>query len=180
MGDRHPRRPRPLRHRRHRQPAAGGPANNIDELQALCDQFRWHYNHQRPHQSLGKQVPAEAYQALPKVGPGDPRPRRRKTDPRVLLVSPTGSVHYRKRKIGIGIQWKGQQVTVIDSKPDHVVVLDRTTGSRPARTNPRPVGTYHRNGRKRDRPRKNPETTPPQVFLRTVSRAPRSRRSTAN
>ena len=101
MGDRHPRRPRPLRHRRHRQPAAGGPANNIDELQALCDQFRWHYNHQRPHQSLGKQVPAEAYQALPKVGPGDPRPRRRKTDPRVLLVSPTGSVHYRKRKIGV-------------------------------------------------------------------------------
>ena len=89
MGDRHPRRPRPLRHRRHRQPAAGGPANNIDELQALCDQFRWHYNHQRPHQSLGKQVPAKAYQALPKVGPGDPRPRRRDTDPRVLLVSPT-------------------------------------------------------------------------------------------
>jgi len=129
MGDRHPRRPRPLRHRRHRQPAAGGPANNIDELQALCDQFRWHYNHQRPHQSLGKQVPAEAYQALPKVGPGDRRPRRRKTDPRVLLVSPTGSVHYRKRKIGIGIQWKGQRVTVIDSKPDHVVVLDRTTGA---------------------------------------------------
>jgi hypothetical protein len=44
-------------------------------------------------------------------------------------VSPTGSVRYRKRKIGIGIQWKGQRVTVIDSKPDHVVVLDRTTGA---------------------------------------------------
>ena len=44
-------------------------------------------------------------------------------------MSPTGSVHYRKGKIGIGIQWKGQRVTVIDSKPDHVVVLDRTTGA---------------------------------------------------
>src|SRR6476620_8262721 len=69
---------------------------------------------------------------LPGAAQSRPRrstPRRRKTDPRVLLVSPTGSVHYRKRKIGIGIQWKGQRVTVIDSKPDHVVVLDRTTGA---------------------------------------------------
>lgn len=58
-----------------------GPATTIDELQALCDRFRWHYNHQRPHQSLDQQLPAEVYQALPKVAPGDPRPRRRKTGP---------------------------------------------------------------------------------------------------
>ena len=90
---------------------------------------RWHYNHQRPHQSLADQLPAEVYQALPKVGPGDPRPRRRKTGPRVLVVSPTGSVNYRKRRIGIGQQWKGQRVTVIETKPDHVVVLGRTTGT---------------------------------------------------
>src|SRR6476620_2432304 len=80
---------------------------------------------------------------LPGAAQSRPRrstPRRRKTDPRVLLVSPTRSVHYRKRKIGclrrlgvdrlcIGIQWKGQRVTGIDSKPDNVVVLDRTTGA---------------------------------------------------
>ena len=98
----------------------------------------------------------------------------------MLLVSPTGSVHYRKRKIGIGIQWKGRRVTVIDSKPDHVVVLDRTTGAVLRELILGRSGTYHRNGRKRDRPRKNPETAPPQVLLRTVSRAPRSRRSTVN
>lgn len=88
-----------------------GPATTIDELQALCDRFRWHYNHQRPHQSLNQQIPAEVHQALPKVVPGDPRPRRRKTGPRVLIASPQGSVHYRKRKIGIGMPSKGQQVT---------------------------------------------------------------------
>jgi hypothetical protein len=49
-------------------------------MQALCDQFRWHYNHQRPHQ-------------------------------------------------GIGQHWKGQRVAVIETKPDYVVVLDRTTGA---------------------------------------------------
>jgi hypothetical protein len=105
-----------------------GPANAIDELQTLCDEFRWHYNHQRPHQSLGQQLPAEVYRALPKVGPGDRRPRRRKTGPRLLLVSSAGNVHYRKRKIGIGKPWHGQRVTVIETTPDHVVVLDRTTG----------------------------------------------------
>jgi transposase InsO family protein len=141
-----------------------GPANTIDELQALCDRFRWHYNHQRPHQSLGQQLPAEVYMALPKVGPGDPRPRRRKTGPRVLVVSPTGSVHYRKRKIGIGMHWKGQRVTVIETKPDHVVVLDRTTGAVLRELILGPVGTYHSNGRKRGRPRKNTETAPASVL----------------
>jgi transposase InsO family protein len=139
-----------------------GPATTIDELQALCDRFRWHYNHQRPHQGLNHQLPAEVYQALPKVAPGDRRPRRRKTGPRVLIVSPQGSVHYRKRKIGIGMHWKGQQVTVIETTPDHVVVLDRTTGAVLRELTLGPVGTYHSNGRKRGRPRKDaqPPTTP--------------------
>lgn len=140
-----------------------GPASSIDELQALCDQFRWNYNHQRPHQSLGQQLPSEVYQALPKVGPGDPRPGRRKTGPRVLVVSPTGSVHYRKRTIGIGMHWKGRRVTVIETTPDQVVVLDRTTGAVLRELTLGPVGTYHSNGRKRGRPRKSPETAPPQV-----------------
>ena len=30
-----------------------GPAGSIEDLLALCDQFRWHYNHQWPHQNLG-------------------------------------------------------------------------------------------------------------------------------
>lgn len=140
-----------------------GPAATIEELQALCDQFRWHYNHQRPHQAIDDQLPAEVYQALPKVGPGDPRPRRRKTGPRVLMVGPTGSVNYRKRKIGIGQHWKGQRVTLIETTTDHVVVLDRTTGAVLRELVLGPLGTYHGNGKKRGRPRKNPETAPTKV-----------------
>ena len=45
------------------------PAGSIEELRALCDQFRWHYNHQRSHQSLGQQLPGEVYQAPPKAHP---------------------------------------------------------------------------------------------------------------
>ena len=123
-----------------------GPAGSIEELQALCDQFRWHYNHQRPHQSLGQQLPGQVYQALPKVGPGDPRPSRRRTGPRVLVVSPTGSVHYRKRTIGIGMHWKGRRVTAVEATPDQVVVLDRATGADLRELTLAPIGTYHRSG----------------------------------
>jgi transposase InsO family protein len=76
------------------------PPASIDELQALCDRFRWHYNHKRPHQSLNQLLPAEKYQALPKVKPGDPRPARRKTGPRVLRVFSAGTITFRHRKIG--------------------------------------------------------------------------------
>jgi transposase InsO family protein len=141
-----------------------GPADTIDELQALCDRFRWHYNRQRPHQGLDQQLPAEVYQALPNVAADDPRPRWRKTGPRVLLVSPSGSVHYRKRKIGIGKPWQGQRVTVIETKPDHVVVLDRATGAVLRELVLGPVGTYHGSGKKRGRPRKNAEPEGPQVL----------------
>ncbi len=113
---------------------------------------------------LGQQLPAEVYQASAKVAPGDLRPRRRKTGPRVLVVSPTSSVHYRKRTIGIGMHWKDQQVTVIETKPDHVVVIDRATGAVLRELILGPVGTYHSNGRKRGRPRKDPERAPSQVL----------------
>ena len=133
-----------------------GPAASIDELQALCDRFRWHYNHERPHQSLNQQVPADKYQALPKVKPGDPRPTRRNTGPRVPRVSSAGNISYRKRKIGIGQAWTGQQVTVIETGPDQIVVLEEATATVLRELTIGPPGTYHPSGRKRGRPRKTP------------------------
>jgi len=53
---------------------------------------------------------------------------------------------------------------VIETKPDHVVVLDRTTGAVLRELILVPVGTYHSNGRKRGRPRKNTETAPVSVL----------------
>jgi hypothetical protein len=73
-------------------------------------------------------------------------------------------VHYRKRKIGIRMHWEGQRVIVIETTPDHIVVLDRTTGAVLRELILGPVGTYHGNGKKRGRPRKNRETIPPQVL----------------
>jgi hypothetical protein len=73
-------------------------------------------------------------------------------------------VHPRKRKIGIGKPWQGQCVTVIETTPDHVVVLDRTTGAVLRALILGPAGTYHGSGRKRGRPRKNADPEALQVL----------------
>ncbi|MCD2158404.1 transposase, partial [Rhodococcus cerastii] len=53
-----------------------GPAATVDELQVLCDRFRWYYNHERPHRSLQQHTPALVYAATRKVAAGDDAPRR--------------------------------------------------------------------------------------------------------
>lgn len=62
------------------------------------------------------------------------------------------------------MHWKGQRVTVVEATPDHVVVIHRATGAVLRELTLGPIGTYHSNGRKRGRPRKNPEVAPPQVL----------------
>jgi hypothetical protein len=115
----------------------------------LCDRFRWHYNPERPHQSLNQQVPAEKYRALTKVTAGDPRPRRRKSGSRLLRVSSAGNISYRKRKIVSGHAWTGKPVIVIETGPDQIVVLEEGTGSVLRELTVGPEGTYHPSGKKR-------------------------------
>jgi len=45
------------------------PADTLDALQHQLDVFEHVYNVERPHRSLGRRTPAEAYQALPKDAP---------------------------------------------------------------------------------------------------------------
>jgi len=46
-----------------------GPADTVEILQKLCHQFRWYYNHERPHRSLNQQTPAVVYDASRKMTP---------------------------------------------------------------------------------------------------------------
>ncbi|MGB9307942.1 MAG: hypothetical protein WCB92_30955, partial [Mycobacterium sp.] len=52
----------------------------------------------------------------------------------------------------------------IQAKPDYVVVINRSTGAVLRELIPGPVGTYHSNGRKRGRPRKEAQLAPAQVL----------------
>lgn len=131
-----------------------GPAESIQHLQQLCDQFRWHYNHERPHRSLEQQTPAVVYEASRKASPLDGK-RRVRTGPRVLLVSKAGSVSYRKRKINIGQAWTGQKVRITEAR-DFVTVHLAEDGTFIRELVLGPEGTHHPSGNKRGRPRKQP------------------------
>ena len=45
------------------------PARTLSELQRQLDEFREHYNEQRPHRALQRRTPGEAYRATPKAAP---------------------------------------------------------------------------------------------------------------
>jgi len=51
--------------------AARPPAHNLDQLQTELDLFRFIYNHQRPHRSISRRRPAQAWTDAPKSGPAN-------------------------------------------------------------------------------------------------------------
>src|SRR3954447_20955789 len=46
-------------------------ADTLEELQTQLDVFRFIYNHQRPHRSVGRRHPADVWASAPKTGPAD-------------------------------------------------------------------------------------------------------------
>ncbi|MEO8709572.1 MAG: integrase core domain-containing protein, partial [Lacisediminihabitans sp.] len=48
------------------------PADTIEQLQVILDDFRHYYNRQRPHRALNRQTPAFAYALIPKAEPTSP------------------------------------------------------------------------------------------------------------
>jgi len=137
--------------------ADNGPADTVEALQKLCDQFRWYYNHERPHRSLNQQTPAVVYDASRKMTPQDLR-RGGNTGPRVLTVSESGAVKYRQRKINVGMPLWGHKVRVTEAKGFVTVHLVDDNRLLREIVELGPVGTYHGNGNKRGRPRKNPQS----------------------
>ena len=51
--------------------AAQPAAEDLEDLQAQLDIFRFIYNHQRPHRSIGRRFPAQIWAQAPKSGPAD-------------------------------------------------------------------------------------------------------------
>ena len=105
------------------------PAATIEELQALLDTFTAHYNHHRPHSSLGRTTPHTAYTRLPKTGPvNDPtieyRIRRDRVDNYGKITLRYNSRLY---KIGIGRAHNGTAITMLIADRD-IRIINTTTG----------------------------------------------------
>jgi len=94
------------------------PAETIEQLQDQLDAFRDYYNTVRPHRSLGRRTPAEAFAARPKAVPslqglevpGRFRLRRDKVDiTGVVTLRHNSRLHH----IGIGRKLFGTRVLVL-------------------------------------------------------------------
>jgi transposase InsO family protein len=90
-------------------------ASDIAELQAQLDEFCRIYNHERPHQGIGRLTPINRWNATPPSAPS-PEPLTHpdwSTRTRSATVSNTGMVRLDGISIGIGIEWAGLQADVL-------------------------------------------------------------------
>jgi len=141
------------------------PAQTLRELQAQLDEFTDIYNHRRPHRSLAKRTPAEAYAARAKATPhgsaGHWRIRHDKVASGRITLRHGGRLHH----IGLGYEHNGLVVRVLVHDL-HVTVIHADTGEiirdleldperdyQPLGRKPGPAkGTPQRGGRKKRTP----------------------------
>ena len=106
--------------------AAGDPAVTIADLNALLEQFRTFYNHQRRHRALNGATPAQVFAATEKARPAD-RPV-----PAPVIVSrhtvgeTSGYVFVAPYKVNVGLRWGGHQCDIIRDG-QHITILSGTT-----------------------------------------------------
>lgn len=132
---------------------AGQPASaTIEELQGRVDWFRDYYNHQRPHRSLGRAIPAEVWATTPKSGPAD---HPITAPPKVSINAVAGGTVQPARNLRIAVPgaYNGQRATtVVSGLRAHVFIdgrLIRALTIDPAR--PR-QSLYNRPGRPKSEP----------------------------
>jgi transposase InsO family protein len=107
----------------------------LDELNALLEQFRHHYNHHRPHRALRGATPAEAFHATHKARPADrPLPRPVFVNRHVVSAG-SGNLTVGPYMVNVGRRWSGHLCdTICDG--DHIVVFSGTTLVRELTANP--------------------------------------------
>jgi transposase InsO family protein len=103
-----------LRRQDHRR----GLARDLAELQDRLDTFVAYYNHQRPHQGIGRVTPHSRWIATPAATAGDPLPHPTpRAQPRRVTVAADGTVHIDQWTIHLGAPWIGcRAVVVLDDR----------------------------------------------------------------
>jgi transposase InsO family protein len=130
--------------------AARAPAPSMTVLQHQLNEFRAHYNEQRPHRALMRQTPGDAYRATPKAFPASARPQahyRLRYD----RLDKTGRMTMRRagrmHHLGVGAAHSGKRVLALAD--DHkITVTDLHTGEILSTHLIQPNKTYWRNQNK--------------------------------
>ncbi len=101
-------------------------AVDVEELNALLDQFRDFYNHHRPHRALGGTTPADAFTATPKAHPADhPLPAPVFVS-RHTVGETSGKLHVAPYRVNVGLRWAGHHCDVV-RRADHIAIFSGTT-----------------------------------------------------
>jgi transposase InsO family protein len=107
----------------------------IDELNDLLEQFRYFYNHQRPHRALVGATPAEAFHATDKARPAERPLPHPVFITRQTVSSSSGNLTVGPYIVNVGRRWSGHLCDSI-CDGDHIVIFSRTTIVRELTANP--------------------------------------------
>ncbi|WP_423863709.1 integrase core domain-containing protein [Bradyrhizobium sp.] len=123
-------------HRTLKKQTSAPPARNARDQQARFDNFRRHYNEERPHEALGQQPPAQAYTASLRAMPERAKDPWYDADHRVRRVRGSGEV-----------KWKGEFVFIGEALVNELVgIAELETGDHVVRFCDLDVGLINRNG----------------------------------
>jgi transposase InsO family protein len=128
-------------------------ARNLAGLQAQLDKFCFIYNHQRPHQGIGRAIPIDRWSAGLPARPADtaldhPNFATHRIEGPVLA---DGRVNADNLAIHLGVEWAGCNATVLINNDQATVLVDGTLITHLKLDRSR---RYQPSGRKRGGPRR--------------------------
>jgi len=93
---------------------------DFEHMQCRFEEWRYCYNHVRPHEALDMQVPASRYQPSPRSFPEKLPPIEYGTTDQLRKVQPDGKISFRRREFHVGKAFFGYHVALRPSTVDGV------------------------------------------------------------
>ena len=93
---------------------------DFERLQIRFDEWRYCYNHVRPHEALGMAVPASRYQSSPRSFPEQLPPLEYGAIDQVRKVQSDGKIFFRNREFRVGKAFRGYPVALRPTLADGV------------------------------------------------------------
>ena len=107
------------------------PASSTAQLQRQLDQFREHYNEQRPHRALHRRTPGDAYRATPKAAPATNGHAQRHYRLRYDRLDTKGKMTIRRagrmHHLDVGTPHARKRVLAL-ADDNHITVIELETG----------------------------------------------------
>jgi hypothetical protein len=96
---------------------------SFDHAQHLFDQWREQYNHKRPHEGIGMEVPASRYRASRKPMPKTLAPVEYPTGAILKKVKSNGYISYDEKRYLMGEAFHGHLIEVRPCEHDNAIRL---------------------------------------------------------